>query len=265
MKKNLDYSINKRRNYLYNRNSEVTRLRNSAHQLENYNRIQEYIDTIIKSYEQSTLVQKIARYKKERIIETLGFRSIGLYQSIDKGNLFAENYHWLPFFSDVGRAISRAEQKYIHERLGKYVRGVDDTISFSEPDFNLLSKYIIKLLEKGYKPNVMLAPIQIYSTFVQKCMAKFAESNWQTNQIRLEGCDIQIIWSHKYAPLRSFIIFNSSNGIWHAIQDAESESGLTVAIGGSKDNPNVMLYIAETMAYYEILNIDAFTRINLSY
>ena len=265
MKKNVDYSINKRRNYLYNRNLEVARLRNSAHQLDNYNRIQEYIDTIIKSYEQSTVVDKIAKYQKERIIETLGFRSIGLYQSVDKDNLFAKDYYWLPFFSDVGRAISRAERKYIHDRLGKYIRGVDDTISFSRPDFNLLSKYVIKLLEEGYKPDIMLAPIQIYSIFVQTCWSKLAESNWKTDQIRLEGCDIQIIWSHKYAPLRSFIIFNSSNGIWHAIQDAESGSGLTAAIGESKDNPNKMLYFAETMAYYEILNKDAFTRINLSY
>lgn len=264
MKKKVEYSINKRRNYLYNRNLEVSRLRNSAHQLDNY-RIQEYIDTIIKSYEQSTVVDKIARYQKERIIETLGFRSIGLYQSIDKDNLFAKDYYWLPFFSDVGRAIARAEQKYIHERLGRYVRGVDDAISFSEPDFNLLSKNIIQLLEKGYKPDIMLAPIQIFSTFAKNCWAKFAESSWQTDQIRLEGCDIRIIWSHKYAPLRSFIIFNSSNGIWHALQDTESESRLTVAIGESKDNPNAMLYFAETMAYYEILNIDAFTRINLSY
>ncbi len=265
MKKKMEYSINKRRNYLYNRNLEVSRLRKSAHQLDNYNRIQEYIDTIRKSYEQSTVVDKIARYQKERIIESLGFRSIGLYQSIDKANLFAKDYYWLPFFSDVGRAISRAEQKYINERLGKHVRGVVDKISFSEPDFKLLSKYVIKLVEKGHKPNLMLAPIQIYSKFVKQCLANYSESNWQTNQIRIEGNDIQIIWSHKYAPLRSFVIFDSSNGIWHTIQDAESESGLTVAIGESKDNPNTMLYVAETMAYYEILNIDAFTRINLSY
>jgi len=39
----------------------------------------------------------------------------------------------------------------------------------------------------------------------------------------------------------------------------------TVAIGESKSDENKMVFFAETMAYYEILNRDAFTRINLSH
>lgn len=257
------YSINSRKEYLLNRNKEVARLRNSVAHLHS-ERIREYIDKIIKSYEESTKADKIAIYKEEKAIQSRGFRSIGLYQSIDKDKLFAKDYYWLPFFSDVGRAISRGERRYMHDRLGKYVRGVDDTISFSNPDFSILGKYVIRLCDKGYKPNVMLAPIQMYSVFVQNCWRKLAESNWETDQIRLEGCDIQIAWSHNYAPLRSFIICDSSNGIWHAIHDIESERRITAAIGESKDDASKMLYLVETMAYYEILNIDAFTRINLS-
>jgi hypothetical protein len=263
MKKKIDYSVKKRRNYLDNRNMEVSRLRDNAQHLNNP-KIQEYVEAVIKSYEQSTIVHKIASYKKETVIESPGFRSIGLSQTIDKEKLFAEDYYWFSFFSDVGRAISRAEQKYIHERLNKYVRGIDDTISLSKPDFSLLSKFMMKIFEKGFKPDVMLAPIQIYSKFVKNCLENYSESNLKTNQIRLEGHDIQIIWSHKYAPLHSFIIFDSSNGIWHAVQDIESESELTVAMGESKDDPKLMQYFAETMVFYEVLNRNAFTRINLS-
>ena len=264
MKKKEHYTINSRREYLNNRNLEVSRLRNSASQLYDY-KIQEYINVMLESYEKSTVVHKIAKFRKEKTIESLGFRSIGLYQAIEKAAFFSEKYYWLPFFSDVGRAISRGELKYIHNRLGKYVRGVDDIISRSEPDFNILRKHIVKLLEKDIRPNVMLAPIQIYSEFVKRYWSELGESNWSTKQIRIEGCDIQIIWSHKYAPLRSFIIFNSSDGIWHAVQDVESERGITIAIGESKSGENKMVYLAETIAYYEILNRDAFTRINLSY
>lgn len=264
MKKKENYTINSRREYLNNRNLEVSRLRNSVSQLHDC-KIQEYINAILKSYEQSTAVHKIAKYRKEYTIESRGFRSIGLYQSIEKDAFFSKNYYWLPFFSDVGRAISRGERKYIHNRLGKYIRGVDDTISYSEPDFNILRKYIVKLLEKNIRPNVMLAPIQIYSKFVKGYWSELAESNWRTDQIRIEGCDIQIVWSHKYAPLRSFIIFNSSDGLWHSVQDVGTERGITIAIGESKNGENKIVYLAETLAYYEILNRDAFTRINLSY
>lgn len=264
MKKKGNYSIKSRQKYLNNRNLEVSRLRNSARQLHD-NKIQEYIDAIVKSYEQSTVVHKIAKHQNEKTIETRGFRSIGLYQAIKKDDFFAKDYYWLPFFSDVGRAISRGERKYIHNRLGKYVKGIDGTISYSDPDFNILKEHIVKLLRKNVRPNVMLAPIQIYSKFVKRCWSELAESNWRTDQIKIEGCDIQIVWSHKYAPLRSFIIFNSSDGIWHSFQDVESERGITVAIGESKSDENKMVFFVETMAYYEILNRDAFTRINLSH
>jgi hypothetical protein len=214
---------------------------------------------------ESTEVGKITKYKEEKEIESRGFRSIGLYQSLDKDKFLAENYNWLSFFSDVGRAISRGERRYIHDRLGKYVRGADDAISLFKPDFNILSKYVLYLCEKGYKPNVMLAPIQIYSLFVKNYNSILAKSNYNTDKIQLEGCDIRIAWSHKYAPLRSLIIFDSSYGIWHVIKDIESESRITAAIGESKDNATKISCLVETMAYYEILNKDAFTRINLSY
>ncbi len=264
MVKKSSYSMDSRIEYLKKRNLEVSRLRNSAREQQD-SKTREYIDTITKSYEQSTDVDKISRVNIERNIELRGYRSIGIYQAIERCKYFAKDYYWIPFFSDVGRAISRGERKYLHNRLGKHVRGVDETISYSEPDFSILGKYIVKLLEGNIRPNVMLAPIQIYSKFVQNHWSKIAESNWENNQIRIEGCDIQIVWSHRYAPLRSFIIFNSSAGIWHVLKDIDTEKRLTVAIGESKDQDDRIVFLAETMAYYEILNKDAFTRINLSY
>jgi hypothetical protein len=264
MKEKGKYTIKSRQEYLSNRNLEVTRIRNSARQLSSY-KITEYIDDIVKSYEKSTDSHKIAKYQKERTIVSLGYRSIGLYQAIEKDKFFAKDYIWHPFFSDVGRAISRGERKYINNRLGKYVRGVEDTISYSKPDFNILRKHIIGLLDKDVVPNTILAPIQIYSKFVQNFKSELAEADWKTNRIIIEQCDIQIVWSHKYAPLKSFIIFDSSEGIWHSVHDAESENGLTVAIGESKTDKDKIVFFAETIAYYEILDVDAFTRINLSY
>lgn len=264
MKEKAQYSINSRIRYLNQRNQEVIRLRNSAKEFRD-EKTREYIDTIIKSYEQSTNVDKIARVIKEGNIELRGYRSIGLYQAIEKDKYFAHDYYWIPFFSDVGRAISRGERKYIHKRMGKHIRGVDESISYTNPDFNILGKYIIRLLEKNIKPDVILAPIQVYTKFLKHYWSEMAELNWETNQIRIQGCNLQILWSHRYAPLRSFIIFNSSAGVWHVLKDIDTEKRLTVAIGESKDQRNRMVFLAETMAYYEILNKDAFTRINLSY
>jgi hypothetical protein len=265
MNQKWQYSIDSRKEYLVTRNKEVARLRNSvAHPRSK--RIDEYINTVITAYEKSTEVGKITKYREEKEIENRGFRRIGLQQSIliDKDKLLAEDYSWLSFFSDVGRAISHGERRYIHYRLGKYVRGTHNKISIFKPDFDILNKQIIYLRGKGFKPNVMLAPLQIYSLFVKNYKAILAETNYNTDKIQIEGCEMQIAWSNIYAPLRSFIILDSSYGIWHVITDMESKSGITAAIGESKTNVNKMSCLVETMAYYEILNKDAFARINLS-
>lgn len=264
MRKKGYYSINSRLEYLKKRNLEVSRLRMSALELQD-NKTREFINTIIKSYEQSTDVDKISEVNIERNIELRGYRSIGLYQAIERDKYFAKNYIWIPFFSDVGRAISRGERKYINKRIGKYIRGVNESISYTKPDFNILGKFIRKLLEKNIQPNILLAPVQLEAKFLKYYRAEMAESNWRTDQITIQGCKLQIIWSHRFAPLRSFIIFNSSAGIWHVLKDIDTEKRLTVAIGESKDQDNRIVFLAETMAYYEILNKEAFTRINLSY
>lgn len=264
MNKKQNYTIDDRNKYLHKRNIEVLRLRDSTSQL-HYDQIQEYVDAIIKSYRESTVVDIIAMNKEEKTVSSRGYRSIGIYQSIEKDKLFAKDYYWRPFFSDVGRAIARGERQYIHSRLGKYIRGVHEKISFSDPDPNILREHVIKLLNKNIKPNIILAPVQIEVEFMTKLWDKIPQPERSIDQIRIEGCDIKIIWSHKYAPLHSFIIFDSTAGIWHTVQDAESMTGITVAMGESKNSEKQIVYIAETVAYYEILSKDAFTRINLSY
>jgi hypothetical protein len=264
MGKRDNYTINSRIEYLRNRNQEVSRLRKSGLELPG-NRTQEYIDTILKSYDQSTDVDKICRVINEKGIELRGYRSIGIYQAIAIAKYFAKDYYWIPFFSDVGRAISRGERKYINNRIGKYIRGVDESISYTKPDFNILGKYVTKLLEKDLHPNMLLAPIQLYAKFLKYYESEIAESNWRTDHITIEGCKLQLVWSHRYAPLRSFIVFDSSAGIWHVLKDIDTEKRLTVAIGESKEKDNKIVFLVETMAYYQILNQDAFVRINLSY
>lgn len=257
------YSITSRAKYWNNRNQEVIRLRNSARELGDA-RTQEYLDTIVKSYEQSTDVDKLAIVSREKTIRLRGYRSIGLYRSIEREKYFASNYYWIPFFADVGRSISRGERRYIHSRMGRYVRGVSETISRTKPDFDVLDRCIVRLQEKDFEPNVMLAPIRMYTKFLKKYSSRMEGINLGTDQVNIQGCNLHVLWSHVYAPLQSFIIFNSSAGIWHVLEDIDTEKRITVAIGVSKEEERRMAFLVETMAYYEILNRNAFTRINLS-
>jgi len=256
-------SIEGRREYLRERSAKLNRLYASGKRLET-TRVQECMDEIIKSYEKSTIINEIAGLYKENNIEDYRFRSIGLYHKIDKQNFLASDYIWGPYFSDVGRAIARGEEKYLHRRIGRYVTGIGKSISYSNPDFDLLTEGISILLERGTTPNIIFAPIQLFSKFTKHF---YPQTEWVTDgpaQLRIRGCTLNIYWFHKYAPLRSFVIFNSSAGVWHTLKDQNTEKSITVAIAESEKNPKYIVYYVETLAYYRITNKDAYVRINMS-
>jgi len=57
---------------------------------------------------------------------------------------------------------------------------------------------------------------------------------------------------------------DSKAGVWHTELSTENNEAIAIAIGESKQYKGYIEYIAETLAYYEIMDKAAFIRINLS-
>ena len=236
---------------------------NSRVQNLDLSRVNECKEVIWKSYEASTLCPKIAVIRRESGPESARFKSIGIRSTIDLMNFKAPNYDWKFYFSQVGRAIANGERKYLHRKIGYQVKGEGEAISRSTPDFRILSDRIRYLERNDLGPDTLLAPVELMVDFLSFYNEHMHWSIEGGGQLQLGDCKLKIFWSHKYARLRSFIIFSSRAGIWHVVSDRDTARTITIALGESDSRIDRVEYWVETLARYEISEISAFSRINL--
>lgn len=254
---------NKRITYLRDRLGYIRALNSRIEGLDR-DRVKECKEAIWSSYEASTVCPQVADVQREPSTEPYRFRSIGLWSSIELDKFNARNYYWKPYFSDVGRVIANGERKYLHKRIGRRVTGDKETISRSNPNFAILTERIKYLERNNLASDTLLAPIRIFVDFVKSYDSLIDWSYGRPEQLLIEDCRLKVFWSHKYAQLNSFVIFNSKAGIWHVIPDQETGRTVTIALGESRQFPGRVEYRVETLVWYEILDVRAFCRINLS-
>jgi len=252
-----------RNKYLRLRKKKLEELRASAGNLDPV-RVGECIESVIKGYENATNIKYMARIVKEEDLENYGFRSIGLHYIIDKDKFLAKDYYWGHYFTDVGRAIARGEEKYLHRRISRISESYSKSASYENLNLAIVNDAIKRLLEKDITPNVLLIPIELYSKFVKHYYDKFEWSINRQPQLMAEGCKLNVFLSNKYAPLRSIMIFNSNAGMWHVLEDVSTKGNLSVAIGESEQRKDKIEYFVETLAYYHAVNKEAFVKIKLA-
>lgn len=263
MKNTRFQSIESRTNYLLERNDSLMKLRSSTKGID-LARLNEYKEIILKTYQDASLIKKLANVRTEHFIENYRFRSIGMRHRIQKSKFDAVDYYWGSYFSDIGRAIALGEKKYLFVRLGNYIRGCKETISRRKPSFEVINMKIREMLSKNIVPNTIIYPVQISVDFIKYFASNIDWSSDNGRILDIENCKLRMIWSNKYAKLRSFIILDSKAGVWYVRPDAEDNKEITIAIGESEKHTGYIEYWVETLAYYKINNINAFTRINLS-
>lgn len=252
--RNQDWAT-KRLSHIQALNERIERL-NSA-------RVRECKEAIQQSYDAASIIRHMGIVCKEEHIQKLVLRSIGLRGTIKLDEFNNPTYYWGPYFSDVGRAIARGERKYLHKRIGRRVTGDGETISRSNPNFSILTERIKHLARNNLDPDTLLAPIKIFVDFIKFYGSSIDWTHGRPEQLLIEDCKLKVFWSHKYAQLNSFLIFNSNAGIWHVIPDQETERTVTIALGESSELPGRVEYWVETLVWYQILDVSTFCRINL--
>ena len=241
----------------------LDKLRSSAEYLDKF-RIEQCTKSVIEGYTRATNIKDMAKVVKERTIEDLRFRTMSLHLLIDKDKFLAPNYHWGHYFTDVGRAIARGEEKYIHRRISSISAKFDEEIYHKNTDFTVINKGIRRLLGRNISPNIMLMPIELHNDFVKRYREKL---DWPINAPPLlteQGCNLKVYWSNKYAPLKSIMIFDSNAGIWHVLEDKYTQNNIAVAIGESEQSKDKIAYFVGELAYYYVVNKEAFIKIPLS-
>jgi hypothetical protein len=216
------------------------------------------------SYEAASLVTQTTRIVNESNIAAIGFQSIGLRHLIKLTEFNAPDYYWGPYFSDVGRSVASGERRYLQEQIQGEIKPESQSISRSNPNFSILVKCIESLIENDFTPDTLLAPIEVFVDFVNTSMLQIDWNSGRPEQLVLKDIRLKVFWSHKYAPLDSFIILSSEAGLWHVIPDQDTGRLITIALGESEERAGYVEYWAEVLAKYQIIKHQAFAIIKLS-
>ena len=262
MRDNRQWTIKKRIEHLKERNRNLNKLRSAAQYL-NPDRLHECKDAILEGYQTTSIAKYLGTVREEPSISQYAYKSIGFYHRIPKVQFNASDYHWTPYFSDVGRGVAFGEKKYMFNRLGRYIRGCKENISRSNPNFETINTKVHKMLTDNIVPNTILCPRGMFVDFVTHFHPYLDWSNGNVATLKIEDCNLRTVWSNASIQLRSFIILDSSAATWRFMLDEETRREITVVIGESTDHKSVEYWV-EALAYYKINNVKAFTRINLS-
>jgi len=173
------------------------------------------------------------------------------------------SYWWEPYFSDMGRALAAGEQSFLQEAIRQQVDADTTAISRSNPQFQALEQRIETLSQRALKPDIMLAPIELYVPFIQSHDSRI---DWTgtPETVAIGGTHLSIFWSHKYAPSDCFIVFCSKGGTWRVVPDRETGQAITIALGQSALYPDRVEIGVETTVNYEVTHPEAFCVIGLS-
>jgi hypothetical protein len=151
-------------------------------------------------------------------------------------------------FEEFGSDIALSEKKYfIEEKILK-----DEQIRRNKVDeINLksLEKTADLLLNDGFLPTVIFAPVEYYVQFYADWLGSNLQIGKDPHTIKMSGRSYSIFWTNKYAPFKEFIFIDKSFGEW--ISKPSFNERFYVKISPS-DKPDQLDFLAYTTAKLSI-------------
>ena len=139
------------------------------------------------------------------------------------------------------------------------------TVSREKSDFSTIIKEAKRLTEEGFKPSVLLAPIEPMIPFINFF---YDDIDWQTGSKILKVTDkiqMNIVWSNKYALLNDFILTSPESSHYFVTPELDTKNELAVSIGNDIDNPHSQVaYFADLIAKFDLIHREAVSYIHVS-
>ena len=217
-------------------------------------RLTSCFDEITRAYEAESVIDRLAQVSEEQDRTPSDFRVLSNSDARHLREFNDDSYHWGHYCLQLGRSIAHGERQYIFEEL----QGIPSTggpIDAQNPRFEGILSGVQQLISEGYTPDVLCAPISLFVPFAQDSALAI---DWNSSPSELltgpGGPTLEIYWSSGLAPLNRFVIFDSRKVLWRVKLDPFTNHRLTVLIGEPDSPPEAVMFLAETVARYEILD-----------
>jgi hypothetical protein len=218
---------------------------------------------VIKAYEAASIVDSLAAVKEVTDRKPGDFRVITNQEARAWREFKDPSTVWDLFCSGLGRSIALGEEGYIFEKLAQIApSGVP--INLSAPDFSSIREAVEVLRQRGFKPDSLIAPIDFFVPFN---LDQRMQVNWDSSPREVlvdDGWSLMLFWSSNATPIDKFVVFDHRAGRWTVKLDPKTHHRLTVAIGEQTRFPRSVMFLAETVAKYEIVDQEGFVSIPVS-
>ena len=216
-------------------------------------RIKDCYHQVISAYNIASYVEFLAEMRKVQDRSPTDFQVVSNSELRDLSNFNDDAYYWDMYSKDLGRSIARGETRYIFEELQKIPQSVTP-VDLQNPDFEPIRNAANEMHEIGCSPNVLCVPIDFFLTVNKHQWCEFGGEPG-LHLVRIpEGPTLRVFWSTKYTPLNRFVIVDSSRTRWTVKLDPETQERLTVVIGEPGNQPGSVMFLAETVAKFEIMD-----------
>jgi hypothetical protein len=155
---------------------------------------------------------------------------------------------------EVGMAVALGERNFINERL--FDKGPVVEMSKEEVTVQKIRDIVRDLKQRGFQPNVMLAPLQHYVDYMQAWLQEDPHSIvWDGPQEYLvinSGERLRVVWSNSYVPYNDFLIMDRRIGEWVVKPDPKGRALITRISRSTLYPESRVEVLAKTVVHYEL-------------
>ena len=244
------------------RDEQIATLKGNTDELDK-GRLADFYQQIVDGYERESIVDRLAHVETQTDRTPADFRVLTHQETRRLSDFNDPAYYWDIYCEQFGRSIAIAEERYVFEKMAELPRS-ELTVDASKPRFSVIQEAVERVKGGGYDSSVIFAPIALFVPFNTDASLKIdRDSDPREALVMADGRRLPVIWSSNAAPLTRFVVADTAAGLWTVKRDPETGHRLTVAIGRPESRPQAVVFLAETVAKYEIADPRGFCVIDV--
>ena len=245
-----------------NRDEQIAAIRDRIGRLRE-DRLSLFRAQIYEAYQRESIVDDVSRVVETVDREPDDSRVITNSEARALGQFNNDSYMWDMYCTELGRSVAIGERAYVFETLDQ-IATTGEAIDSRHPQFSTVLAAVDDLIAHDFHPDTLCAPIDLFVPF---SMDSTLQINWNSSPrevLLLPGRpNLKLFWSSRAAPLRQFVVFDSSAPTWKVKLDPATGQRLTVAIGEPDSPPEAVMFLSETIAKFTVGDSEAYRAIQV--
>jgi hypothetical protein len=213
------------------------------------------IDSIVKEYYKESVVDYVSIVEDydQSVHGKISFRHIGLLLPTLRKWIGAPDQ--ILIVDTLGSSVALGERNYLSDLWSDRI----EIRKYSPSNLNLRDfSSILGELSAGLNPTALFVPIKEFGSFSRIMMEGITKgvSFWGTRagHILLQGKEIKVFFSNKFAPLEHFILVDRSATRWYVKTEDQFRGRILATLVENEKDPDKVDFLVKTVVKADLVN-----------